>query len=357
MSPRLRLLVLVLMLSSPWSVCALEEWPFATVVFVDVPLDGEFGHVFLHDGNSDLDIVGSTNNGFTEEPFLLQHPLTVMPLACPGGLAHVEAINRWGHVGGYCTVSGATRQGFIWNPSRWPNPFIFLAVPQQGDTYVYGLNDWGQVVGIYYDAQGGGPHAYFAANGQYLPFTLAPNGEFGATPLAIANTGAIVGIYTGADRHRHGVLYYYGLSQTFDVPGAFSTALFDINDHWQVVGVYAGQDGSQSFLYDNGEFFDLTVPAPDILFTDVSAITNQGHIVGRVLMPDPTDPNERLSRGFVSTLGPRPTAGSVAALRPARQTLRDARGVHAVRLVLDPCAEEEGGVIVPAKLQGVGCQR
>jgi hypothetical protein len=121
---------------------ALEEWPMANYLFVtfDLPLDGEFGSVFLEDGNSHVDIVGTRNNGFSQASFLLQNPGTVTPLQCPGAGAVTSgaAINRWGESAGTCSQDG-THQGFLYRPSaRW-QPYTFLVMPTASQTYAYGL--------------------------------------------------------------------------------------------------------------------------------------------------------------------------------------------------------------------------
>jgi probable HAF family extracellular repeat protein len=337
---------------------ALEEWPMANYLFVtfDLPLDGQFGSVFLEDVNSHVDIVGTRNNGFTQASFLLQNTGTVTPLQCPGAGAVTSgaAINRWGEIAGTCS-QGGTHQGFLYRPSaRW-QPYTFLVMPTASQTYAYGLNDYGQVVGIYYD-QRGGPWAYVAANGQFFPF-----GAFATVPMAISNWGAIVGYARGEDRRDYGLLYYYGLSQTFDVPGAHRTLLWDINDRWQIVGFYTdSQFEGHSFLYDNGQFFDIVSPDPAVLFTDVSGINNHGQIVGRVILEDPTNPDNRFSRGFLASPLPASVTGAQAQGAVQASVSRSLQPPRAARprlqLNLEGC---EGGpdTVVPLKLRHVLCQQ
>ena len=62
---------------------------------------------------------------------------------------------------------------------------------------------------------------------------------------------------------------------TIDVPGAFSTEAFGINDAGQIVGDFHVDHG---FLYTAGTF--TTIDVPGAFSTQASGINNAGQIVG-----------------------------------------------------------------------------
>jgi hypothetical protein len=57
-------------------------------------------------------------------------------------------------------------------------------------------------------------------------------------PLGLNNRGQIVGVYVDGDGLRHGHLLERGRFTTIDVPGAVETDAFGINDRGQIVGAY-----------------------------------------------------------------------------------------------------------------------
>ena len=92
------------------------------------------------------------------------------------------------------------------------------------------------MVGVYGDASGT-LHAFLLDQG--VVTTIDVPGAVATLPSGINNHGQIVGIYFDGVR-RHGFLLSNGEFTTLtDPPGAFLESLaFDIDDHGRIVGLY-----------------------------------------------------------------------------------------------------------------------
>jgi hypothetical protein len=70
---------------------------------------------------------------------------------------------------------------------------------------------------------------------------------------------------------------------TLDVPDAFATFAFKINNAGQIVGLYVENNPDHTnhgFLYDGGVFTTLDVPFPDAIHTQALGINDREQIVG-----------------------------------------------------------------------------
>jgi uncharacterized membrane protein len=110
---------------------------------------------------------------------------------------------------------------------------------------------------------------------------------------SINNRGQITGTVVDSDGAFHGLIRdKRGRRARIDVPGAAGTAVFDINDHGEVVGVYSGTDPAAStagdrrgFLRDkHGRFATIHIPASG--YTQAFGVNNRGQVVGDYLDPD-----------------------------------------------------------------------
>lgn len=134
-----------------------------------------------------------------------------------------------------------------------------IDVPGSLATQVEGLNDHGDVVGVYRDSTRI-VHAYLSnADGvQNLAF---PN-ALSTQAFDINNAGDIVGSYIDAHRLRHGFLLHDGIFSTIDFPGAILTIATGINDHGAIAGFYnAANRRTHGFVLDDNGF--RTVDDPD----------------------------------------------------------------------------------------------
>jgi uncharacterized membrane protein len=117
----------------------------------------------------------------------------------------------------------------------------FMAVNYLGasNTQIFAVNNAGQYVGAFYDAQVNGHAMYFD---EKTLSALDPNGVIGTAPNSFAfslnNRGDIAGSYTDADGASHGYLYNHGKITDIEFPGGFNTQAFGVNDLRPVIGVF-----------------------------------------------------------------------------------------------------------------------
>lgn len=118
----------------------------------------------------------------------------------------------------------------------------------------------------------------------------------------INDGGQIVGIFQDALGNDHGFLDSGGSFTTIDVPGAIpgTTFVSGINDSGQIVGSFTSAPGalSHGFLYSGGSFSTIDVPGAIPGTTSVSGINDSGQIVGHTIVS---------GQGFVATPIPEPS--------------------------------------------------
>jgi probable HAF family extracellular repeat protein len=197
-------------------------------------------------------------------------------------------INDAGQIVGLYTAPQGRPTGFLFNNGSYTtidNPNYFSTIPQ-------GINDSGIIVG--YETI---PDSFIGA--KYVGF-IYNNGTFQVTQQGtpsdlvffedINNLNTIAGFYTNApsvQTHAPPVvgtsfLYQNGNYQTFGPQG--DTRAYGLNDQGQVVGQFNTVTGAPSFgpkhgfLYNNGVF--STFDAPGASDTFARDINNNGEIVG-----------------------------------------------------------------------------
>lgn len=163
---------------------------------------------------------------------------------------------------GYVDVEGINEAGVIvgnrYNP-RSPGTFaeiiengVVTDLRPPGSTYssANDINSHNQVVGWYSDGSGG--HSFLYQNGTFtvLNAPLAVNGTYA---VGLNDQGDIVGRYYDADYFSHGFIYRGGIFTTFDYVDprtgiAQPTTLNDINNAGQIVGNIGFSNLGEGFL-------------------------------------------------------------------------------------------------------------
>jgi hypothetical protein len=102
-------------------------------------------------------------------------------------------------------------------------------------------------------------------------------GSTSTRAIGINNYSQIVGSYTDSSGNAHGFLDTNGSFTTLDFPGSTFTDPTGINNIGQIVGFYSGG----AFLYQNGSFSNLPIPADVNWSGGISkvAINDLGQIV------------------------------------------------------------------------------
>lgn len=214
----------------------------------------------------------------------------------PGAVKGANAatgINNAGQIVGiYDDANG--RHGYL----RTGSTFKTVDAPSASTTSPSAINDSGQIVGFYFPGCNSCmTRGFFFRAGVFTDIIHPAAGTGGVTePTGINNAGQIVGWYTSPVNY-HGFLLSGGVFTTIDFPGAAKTFVFGINNSGQIVGWYENSDSTQhGFLLSNGAFTAINFPAARL--TRPSSINDSGQIVGSY-----TDTVSPYSHGFFFSSG------------------------------------------------------
>ncbi len=197
-------------------------------------------------------------------------------------------------------------------PVLWSQQYEFItpSCPGMSVVSVNDVNNHGMIVGTYVDANQHS-HALLIKDGQCLP--LGPNTVLQSnesTAWGLNERGDIVGVYFENGYMMppfHGfVLYKDGRFATLDFPTADASSAFDINDSGTVVGMWyrSAQPGTgrrfqfmHGFTWKNGNFTEIWKPGSGDTFAE--GINARGDICGMT----ETDPTAMETTGFIYSHG------------------------------------------------------
>jgi probable HAF family extracellular repeat protein len=198
-------------------------------------------------------------------------------------------INDAGHIGGaYSTdtpiVNNSTEPlGFL-RLSAAPDGTITIRAKNAASTIVNGINDRGEVVGLYQDR--------------------------------------------GANGRLHGFYWKDGVFTPYDISGAANTLLWDINDLGQIVGSTTTADGKQEtgFVIDGiGDDDPTEIRVRENVITSPARINDRSQIVGFTTNNPTDDPELATGDGF---LLPEGAGGPVTDIRFFKSPLTTADGLN-----------------------------
>ena len=204
--------------------------------------------------------------------------------ALDGRLTSHVGINNRGQIAGSYLPDGMTLRGFVRDTKGTYTGFDAPGAR----TLAIDLNDQGTAVGIYGVT---GDHGFVRRpNGAVA--TIEVPGAVATTASGINNRGQVVGGYRDANGREHGLLLERGRVTRIDHPespedpAATNTAATDINDRGQIVGFYADAEGTyHGYLYDKGRFTRIDPPgAADVArfaTTVPIGINNRGQVTGQ----------------------------------------------------------------------------
>ena len=178
-------------------------------------------------------------------------------------------------------------------PRLAPVSYTNIDLPNIPTTEASGINNNGQIVGAYIDAQGI-QHGYLTQDSSSFT-TIDFPGAAATNCLGINSRGDITGFYNDSNGSTHGFTLISGAFATIDFPDSLSTFPIGINDKDQIVGEYQSADGADhGFLLDNGQFTTIDQGRLKGIFgaTSADGINNRGDIAGLFFDPD-------TFRGFV----------------------------------------------------------
>ncbi len=123
------------------------------------------------------------------------------------------------------------------------------------------------------------------------------------TPVALNDSGAILGSFFDNKSEEHGFLLFQGKVTTFMFPGSSSTSANDISRNGIIVGDYsiAGDPKQHHYMVHSGGFHEITLPGlPNADFT-VTGVNANGDVVGAINSDTPPVKGYLLHNGKVTT--------------------------------------------------------
>lgn len=220
------------------------------VTFADVTVPGSggaastaFGPInytgYLNNLSNSGDAVGVYNNADgVIHGFLRAAVGTITPLPDPVVGTTVNfplGINNAGDIVGYFTTDplAEMERAFFLSGGVYTELFYPGAVA----TNAQGINDLGQIVGIWFDATDT-PHGFLLDGGAFSSIDFP--GADATYVSAINNVGQMTGAYVLGDVLHGFYRDQNGVFTSLDYPGAGDTAAFSINDSGALAGVYDG---------------------------------------------------------------------------------------------------------------------
>jgi uncharacterized membrane protein len=202
----------------------------------------------------------------------------------------VDINNRGEIVGFYNDAGGATTTGFL---RTRRGRFVDIVVPGSVVTGPLKINDRRQVVGVYLDADAmpnpngtlpqGALHGFLWDDGDFK--TIDVPGAATTAVLGINDRGQMVGSYIDAEGAYHGFLRDpKGAVTTLPEasgadPASGGTQPASINERGQIVGLaYDARGGSRGFLLEGGRF--RPIDGRGATYTRALDINNRAQIVG-----------------------------------------------------------------------------
>ena len=203
----------------------------------------------------------------------------------------LTGINNQHQVVGYFTVGNGLGSFILSNVDPIAGTAITLSpvfVPGSLGTFALGVNDAGNVVGVYFDSQGR-EHGFLLQGSAYVSIDFP--GAVATEALGTNKHGDIVGDYTDSAGVVHGFALMNGRFQEVDAPFASALSVTGINDSRKVVGTYSQGGTIASFSGPLGHLQPFSFPQvspldvadfPATFQTFANGLNNSQEIVGSV---------------------------------------------------------------------------
>lgn len=202
---------------------------------------------------------------------------TFTPIDVPGSSQTVPyGIDNRGEVVGIYRVTGIQDAAmFKWDTGLATN-IILPSPPTKLYPSVSDVNNAGEIVGAFTEA--GNTYGFVLANGVLTTIDV-PGSLMTLSARGINDRGQIVGAYSDALGTLHGYLLNKGEFTTIDYPGSQATVVDRINNIGQMVGTFADSGGLHAFLLDDGVFTAFDAPGSSG-FTHAYGLNDRGDVVG-----------------------------------------------------------------------------
>ena len=197
---------------------------------------------FARDINDEGDIVGGyIGDDGNEHGFILRHDVLItldVPFAGSVG-TQLDGINNSGIITGVWVDGAFTAHGFVYEKGN----FAHLEYPGALDTFPYGINSRGDIVGNWDTDQSTVGHGFVFSRGQIFSIDVPDAVPDGTAANGINDSGQIVGSFIGEDGNSHGFLAEGSTFTTLDCVEGANTGVWGINSAGQIAGTcdVAGQ--------------------------------------------------------------------------------------------------------------------
>lgn len=186
-------------------------------------------------------------------------------------------INKPSAAAGWCTsTKTGLYQGFVYAAGK----FTAVNFPKSNGTQAIGINDKGDVVGIYLDSAST-QHSFVKVGSKYTSFDIS--GGTTTTAWGINNSGQIA-VFAIASTGGYESYLYNGKSfKKVSDPkaGTSGTIIRIVNDKGDVAGTYFNSSGDEiGFLLHGGKYYDVADPKADN-DTRADGLNDKLEIVGR----------------------------------------------------------------------------
>jgi probable HAF family extracellular repeat protein len=250
-----------------------------------------------------------------------------------GDFSTAQSISNNGRVTGYSVLFDGFIHGFVYDGAALTD---IGTLPGGGNSFGYGVNAAGTVVGEADDA-----------NGEFRPVAwtngtlrdLSPTGVVYGQARAINDAGLIAGggQLVGTD-YAHALLFTGDAVRDLGTLGGPASYAFAINDRGQVAGTsFIDDDTEHMFLYSDGMMHDIGSLGGPV--TGTRALNNLGMVVGYSTYPDDA-PGVAFSRATLYQDGVVYDLNLLTDTQEGFWTLTDAVAINDARQILvNACTE------------------
>ena len=189
-------------------------------------------------GINNAGTIAGFHGAVTAQGFTLTLPNTFTGQNFPGSaMSMVTAINGAGSTAGIFQDTAGTTHGYTYIGGT------FKTVDQSGTVFnqALGINSANTTVGYFaLDKAAGqvGQSAYSQSGGLFTSINALLPANQNSQAVGINNAGNVVGFYVDANNVQHGYTEIGGTFASFDPAGSMNTTINGVNDSGQIVGFY-----------------------------------------------------------------------------------------------------------------------
>lgn len=231
---------------------------------------------WANDINENGVIVGASDSASGEVHAFMFNRGTMTDLGTLGGAnSDAMAINNKGQIIGSSETATGANHVFLWQKGVMID---IGTLDESSDYFPVAINNKGQILGYYGDANTGSSHAFIWYKG-VMKDLGSLGGDF-TLPEDINEKGQIVGGSTTAAGEHHAFLWERGIMTDLGtLPGGSHSTAIDINERGQIVG--QSDDGiiSAAVLWQKNKVFQLDTLGGS--FTSANSINDHGQIAGQ----------------------------------------------------------------------------